>query len=449
MDRGTEGRLPLRGEVVKEALTFDDVLLVPGHSSVHPSETDISTRLTNRITLQVPLVSAAMDTVTEARMAIAVAREGGVGVIHKNMSIDRQAQEVDRVKRSESGMILKPITLGPAASLRDAHQLMARFSISGVPIVEGDGTLVGIITNRDLQFESDLDRPVATLMTSEGLITAPEGTTLTEAEQILHRHRIEKLPVVDGNGKLRGLITVKDIFKRRQFPNACKDEHGRLRVGAAIGAGKADLPRARALVESGVDFLVVDTAHGHAEGVLQAVARVRAELGPVDILINNAGVAAGAPVDAADYEDVWAAVLEVNLAAQMRLVRACLDDLKRNGDGRIVNVASTEGIMATPNNSPYTVSKHGAVGLTRALAVELGQWGVTANAVCPGPIRTGMTASIPEEAKQKYARRRVPARRYGDPEEVAQITLSLVLPAASFINGAVVLVDGGLHAKSN
>ena len=181
----------------------------------------------------------------------------------------------------------------------------------------------------------------------------------------------------------------------------------------------------------------------------QAVAQVRSELGPVDILVNNAGVAAGAPVDAAGYEDVWAAVLEVNLAAQMRLVRACLDDLKRNGDGRIVNVASTEGIMATPHNSPYTVSKHGVVGLTRALAVELGQYGVTANAVCPGPIRTAMTGDIPEEAKEKYARRRVPARRYGDPEEVAQVTLSLVLPAASFINGAAVLVDGGLHAKSN
>ena len=185
------------------------------------------------------------------------------------------------------------------------------------------------------------------------------------------------------------------------------------------------------------------------EAAEQAVARVQAELGPVDILINNAGMAAGGPLDAADFEDVWAAVLEVNLAAQMRLVRACLDDLKRNGDGRIVNVASTEGIMATPNNSSYTVSKHGVVGLTRALAVELGRWGVTANAVCPGPIRTNMTASIPEEAKQTYARRRVPARRYGDPEEVAQVTLSLVLPAASFINGAVVLVDGGLHAKSN
>lgn len=204
-----------------------------------------------------------------------------------------------------------------------------------------------------------------------------------------------------------------------------------------------------AIIDAGGTALAAVCDMADLQAIDQAVARVRAELGPVDILINNAGVAAGAPVDAADYEDVWAAVLEVNLAAQMRLVRACLDDLKRNGDGRIVNVASTEGIMATPNNSPYTVSKHGAVGLTRALAVELGQWGVTANAVCPGPIRTGMTASIPEEAKQKYARRRVPARRYGDPEEVAQITLSLVLPAASFINGAVVLVDGGLHAKSN
>ena len=204
-----------------------------------------------------------------------------------------------------------------------------------------------------------------------------------------------------------------------------------------------------AIIDAGGTALAAVCDMADLEAIEQAVARVRAELGPVDILINNAGVAAGAPVDAADYEDVWAAVLEVNLAAQMRLVRACLDDLKRNGDGRIVNVASTEGIMATPNNSPYTVSKHGAVGLTRALAVELGRWGVTANAVCPGPIRTNMTASIPEEAKQTYARRRVPARRYGDPEEVAQITLSLVLPAASFINGAVVLVDGGLHAKSN
>ena len=247
---------------------------------------------------------------------------------------------------------------------------------------------------------------------------------------------------------------------------------GRVAVvtGAASGMGRAtawlladegakvaalDIDRAgvdetvAAIADAGGAAVAVACDLADPEAMEQAVAQVRAELGPVDILINNAGMAAGGPVDAADFEDVWAAVLEVNLAAQMRLVRACLDDLKRNGDGRIVNVASTEGIMATPNNSSYTVSKHGVVGLTRALAVELGRWGVTANAVCPGPIRTNMTASIPEEAKQTYARRRVPARRYGDPEEVAQITLSLVLPAASFINGAVVLVDGGLHAKSN
>ncbi len=204
-----------------------------------------------------------------------------------------------------------------------------------------------------------------------------------------------------------------------------------------------------AIVDAGGTALAVACDLADPEAIDEAVARVQAELGPIDILINNAGMVAGGPVEAPDYEDVWAATMEVNLTAQMRLVRACLDDLKRNGDGRIVNVASTEGVMATPNTSPYTVSKHGVVGLTRALAVELGQWGVTANAICPGPIRTAMTGNIPEEAKKKYARRRVPARRYGDPEEVAQITLSLVLPAASFINGAVVLVDGGLHAKSN
>ena len=294
MKSGAESRLPLRGTVVKEALTFDDVLLSPGHSRVLPKDADISTLLTRRISLQVPLVSAAMDTVTEARMAIAVAREGGVGVIHKNMSVERHAREVDRVKRSESGMILKPITLAPDASLRDAHRLMARFSISGVPIVEDDGTLVGIITNRDLQFEADLDRPVATLMTSEGLVTAPVGTTLDEAERTLHRHRIEKLPVVNAEGRLEGLITVKDIFKRRQFPNACKDEHGRLRVGAAIGAGRGDLERAGALVEAGVDFLVIDTAHGHSEGVLRAVARTREVFPDTDLVAGNVGTAEGA-----------------------------------------------------------------------------------------------------------------------------------------------------------
>lgn len=280
--------------VLEEALTFDDVLLVPGHSRVHPKDTSVATRLTRRIALQVPLVSAAMDTVTEARMAIALAREGGVGVVHKNMPAERQAEEVDRVKRSESGMILKPITLGPGASLRDAHQLMARFSISGVPVVEPDGKLVGIVTNRDLQFESDLDRPVASLMTRENLVTAAVGTTLDEAQEILHRHRIEKLPVVDDRGRLEGLITVKDIFKRRQFPRACKDEHGRLRVGAALGAAKEDVERARAVVDAGADFVVVDTAHGHSEGVLQAVARLRDAFPDVDLVAGNVGTAEGA-----------------------------------------------------------------------------------------------------------------------------------------------------------
>ena len=280
--------------ILGEGLTFDDVLLVPGHSSVHPGETDVSSPFTRRLELQIPLVAAAMDTVTESRMAIQIAREGGIGVIHKNMPIDRHAAEVDRVKRSESGMILNPITLGPGASLRDAHGLMARFSISGVPIVEDGGLLIGIVTNRDLQFESDLDRPIREVMTADDLITVPVGTTLEEAERILHRHRIEKLPVVDRERQLRGLITVKDIFKRRQYPHACKDEHGRLRVGAAIGASHKDLDRARELAQAGVDVLVIDTAHGHAEEVLQAVARVRETLPDVQLVAGNVGTTEGA-----------------------------------------------------------------------------------------------------------------------------------------------------------
>ncbi len=276
-------------------LTFDDVLLVPGHSTVHPRETSVASLLTPRIALPIPLVAAAMDTVTEWRMAIAMAREGGMGIIHKNMTIERQASEVDRVKRSESGMILNPITLASDRTLREAHALMSQFSISGVPIVEAGGRLVGIVTNRDLQFETDLDQPIRQVMTSEGLVTVPVGTTLDEAEILLHRHRIEKLPVVDGDGNLKGLITVKDIFKRRQFPGACKDEHGRLRVGAAVGASLTkELERARALVAAGVDVLVVDTAHGHAEGVLQAVARVRDALPEVQLVAGNVATAEGA-----------------------------------------------------------------------------------------------------------------------------------------------------------
>ncbi len=219
-----------------------------------------------------------MDTVTESDMAIAMARAGGLGVLHKNMSIDRQAAEVDRVKRSESGMIMNPITLRPVDTVREATALMRRFSISGVPIVDEDGRLVGIITNRDLQFETLLDRPLAEAMTKDGLVTAPIGTTLEEAERILAKGRIEKLPVVDEAGKLKGLITVKDIHKRRQYPGANKDEHGRLRVAAAIGAAGDFLARARALVDAGVDALIIDTAHGHSEGVLRATAEVREKI---------------------------------------------------------------------------------------------------------------------------------------------------------------------------
>jgi IMP dehydrogenase len=257
------------------ALTFDDVILVPRHASVHPHDVDISSRFTRSVPLNTPVVSAAMDTVTESEMAIAVARAGGIGVIHKNMSIERQAAEVDRVKRSESGMILNPITLGPDRPLHEANALMARFQISGVPIVDDDGRLLGIITNRDLQFETNLDRPIAEVMTREGLVTAPVGTTLDEAERMLGEHRIEKLPVLDDDGMLRGLITVKDIFKRRQYPNSNKDQHGRLLVAAAVGVSADLRDRAGALVDAGVDVLVVDSAHGHSDGVLDTVAAMR------------------------------------------------------------------------------------------------------------------------------------------------------------------------------
>jgi len=280
--------------ILGEGLTFDDVLLVPGHSTVHPRDTRIESNFTREIRLSMPLVSAAMDTVTESRMAIAMAREGGIGVIHKNMSIARQAEEVDRVKRSESGMIQDPVKVTPTETLREARRSMERFSISGVPVVGDDGLLVGILTSRDLRFETDLDRPVLEVMTREGLITAPAGTSLADAERILHRNRIEKLPVVDEVGRLVGLITFKDINKRRQFPNACKDDHGRLRVGAAIGASIRDLDRADALVDAGVDVLVLDTAHGHAEGVLVAVARTRERFPSVQIIAGNVATRQGA-----------------------------------------------------------------------------------------------------------------------------------------------------------
>ncbi len=275
----------------KEGLTFDDVLLVPGESDVLPREVCTKTQLTARIELNIPLMSAGMDTVTEARMAIAIAREGGIGVIHKNLSIEDQAGEVDKVKRSESGVIVDPIYLTPEHSVRDALEIMARYRISGVPITE-NGRLVGILTNRDLVFEENLDQPVANLMTSENLITAPVGTTLEEAKAILHKHKIEKLPLVDDKYFLKGLITIKDIKKAIQYPNAAKDQQGRLRVAAAVGVG-GDLPdRAAALVEAGVDALVVDTAHGHSRRVIDSVAWLKDKYGDqVDIIAGNVATA--------------------------------------------------------------------------------------------------------------------------------------------------------------
>src|SRR5436305_2762005 len=276
------------------ALTFDDVLLVPRHSSVHPRNVDTRSRFTRKLSLHIPLVAAAMDTVTESEMAIAMAREGGIGVIHKNMPVDRQAAEVGRVKRSESGMILHPITLGPDRPLREAVHLMERFRISGVPIVDDAGRLVGIITNRDLQFERQLDRPIRDAMTKDRLVTAPLGTTLDEAEKTLAKHRIEKLPVVDERGVLKGLITIKDIFKRRQFPNANKDEHGRLCVAAAVGGAPDALTRARALVDAGCDVIVVDSAHGHSEGVLKTIECLRETFPEAQLVGGNVATEAGA-----------------------------------------------------------------------------------------------------------------------------------------------------------
>jgi IMP dehydrogenase len=278
----------------REGLTFDDVLLVPAESSVLPNDVSTATRFTRTIALEVPIVSAAMDTVTEARMAIALAREGGLGVVHRNLSIEAQVGEIDKVKRSEAGMIVEPVTLPPDALVSDALALMERYHISGVPITDGAGTLVGILTNRDLRFEKNHAQPVSALMTSRDLVTAPVGTTLGEAEQLLHRHRIEKLPIVDAGGRIKGLITVKDIQKRVEFPQATKDPQGRLRVAAAVGVGPDALERAQALVAAGADVLVVDTAHGHSRGVVEMVARIAALSGEFEIVAGNIATAEAA-----------------------------------------------------------------------------------------------------------------------------------------------------------
>ncbi|MEK6617297.1 MAG: IMP dehydrogenase, partial [Nitrospirota bacterium] len=278
---------------VRVGLTFDDVVLVPAKSEVLPSEVDTQTRVSRNIAINIPIVSAAMDTVTEARLAIALAREGGLGVIHRVLSPADQAVEVDKVKKSESGMIIDPITISPDQTIRDAHQLMSKYRISGIPVTK-QGKLVGILTNRYLRFESRMDLKVSQVMTREKLVTAPEGTSLEKAREVLHEYRIEKLPVVNKRFELKGLITIKDIEKRIKYPHACKDGHGRLRVGAAVGVGADADQRVALLVKAGVDVVVVDTAHGHARSVLDTVKFIKQKYPSLDVVAGNVGTAAAA-----------------------------------------------------------------------------------------------------------------------------------------------------------
>lgn len=279
-------------KIEKVGLTFDDVLLVPQKSEVHPKEVDVSTSLTKKIKLNIPILSAAMDTVTQSRLAIALAREGGMGVIHKNMTIQEQASEVDKVKRSESGMIVDPVTLPPEKMIGEALEVMKRFSISGVPVTK-KGRLLGILTNRDLRFEKDLSKKIREVMTKRKLITVPEGTTLEQAQEILHKNRIEKLLVVDKKNNLKGMITVKDIMKNIQYPNSCKDSRGRLRVGAAVGVAEDLMARASALVEAGVDLLVIDSSHGHSKGVIDAVGEIKKKFSQVPLMAGNVATKQG------------------------------------------------------------------------------------------------------------------------------------------------------------
>ena len=276
---------------LRMGLTFDDVVLVPRHSNIIPSEVDPSTQLTRNIRINIPILSAAMDTVTEGRLAIAIAREGGIGIIHRALSPDMQASEVDKVKKSESGMILSPITISPDHTIRDAHHLMATYRISGIPVTK-DGKLVGILTNRDLRFENRLDLKVAQVMTKNNLVTAPEGTGLDQAQAILHEHRIEKLPVVNDQFELKGLITIKDIQKKIKYPFACKDAHGRLRVGAAVGVGPDVEERLERLTKAGIDLIVVDTAHGHSQSVLDKVKDIKSRYPDLEIMAGNVATSA-------------------------------------------------------------------------------------------------------------------------------------------------------------
>jgi len=281
-------------KIIGTGITFDDVLLVPAKSSFLPGDTDVSTRLTKKIPLNIPIVSAAMDTVTEAQFAIAIAREGGLGFIHRNMTPERQAEQVDMVKRSESGVIASPITLGPSARVRDAQALMKKYGISGVPITDKNGVLVGILTSRDLRFNEDDTLPIKDVMTSKGLVTAPVGINMEDAKRLLHEHRIEKLPVVDAKNRIKGLITVKDIQKRMDFPNAAKDSEGRLRVGAAVGVGKDALARVDLLVDAGVDAVAIDTAHGHTTSVIDTLTKAKRRHRTMQMIVGNIATAQAA-----------------------------------------------------------------------------------------------------------------------------------------------------------
>ncbi len=281
-------------KIIGTGITFDDVLLVPAKSSFLPGDTDVTTRLTKKIPLNIPIVSAAMDTVTEAQFAIAIAREGGLGFIHRNMTMEQQAEQVDMVKRSESGVISKPITLAPNARVRDAKALMVKYGISGVPITDKNGVLVGILTSRDLRFNDDDSLPIKDLMTSKGLVTAPVGIKMDEARRLLHEHRIEKLPVVDSKNRIRGLITVKDIQKKLDFPNATKDAQGRLRVGAAVGVGKDALARVDALVDAGLDVVAIDTAHGHTTSVIDTLLKTKKRHRNLQVVVGNIATAQAA-----------------------------------------------------------------------------------------------------------------------------------------------------------
>ena len=279
--------------IAEEAYSFDDVLLIPGYSDILPKDVDIRTRLTRELTLNIPIVSAPMDTVTGAQTAITMAREGGIGFIHRNMSVKHQAMDVDQVKKSESGMIVDPLTIGPDRPIEEVMKLMARYRISGVPVTRGD-QLVGIVTNRDLRFETDMTKKVSDVMTSEKLVTVSEGISLEESKKMLHTHRIEKLLVVDKNGSLTGLITIKDIEKIKKYPNACKDAMGRLRVGAAIGVGEDMMPRVQALTKAGADVIVIDTSHGHSGNVIRAVKHLKGDFPDMQLIAGNVGTGEGA-----------------------------------------------------------------------------------------------------------------------------------------------------------